>query len=154
VPIGGAIGERASWRIAFWINLPVCIICIIGLTFSLRLNMEASSLSSKLARIDYLGIFVFAGAATSFLLGLTMGGTQHPWVSPAVIAPLVCGIVGFGMFAIIEWKFAQEPMMPMRIFRDRTSNAAMLSAFFHGLSFWALAYYLIIFCTSPLRWSV
>ncbi|KAE8449578.1 hypothetical protein EG329_007908 [Mollisiaceae sp. DMI_Dod_QoI] len=105
VPIGGAIGEFSTWRWVFWINIPICVISIAGLIFALHLHQEISSLRSKLARIDYLGIAVFVAGTTLLLYGLTTGGTTSPWRSAAVIAPLVIGIVGLGVFVIVEWKF-------------------------------------------------
>jgi MFS family permease len=36
-PMGDVIGEATSWRWAFWINLPVCLVCFFGLLLSLKL---------------------------------------------------------------------------------------------------------------------
>ncbi|TVY35697.1 Efflux pump [Lachnellula occidentalis] len=145
VPIGGAIGEYSSWRWVFWINIPVCVFGTAGLIYALHLHQEISSLSSKLARIDFLGMAVFIAATTLMLYGLTTGGTSDPWDSAKVLAPLIIGFVGLGVFVIIEWKFSKEPMVPVRIFSDRSGNTGFFGAFIHGLVLWAFAYYLIIF---------
>lgn len=70
---------------------------------------------------------------------------MHPWDSARTLAPLVIGIAGLGAFVVVEWKIAREPMIPLRIFHDRTANQAYVGAFIHGLVLWAFAYYLIIF---------
>ncbi|KAK2799874.1 hypothetical protein FQN51_006475 [Onygenales sp. PD_10] len=146
VPIGGAIGERASWIWAFWINVPICVASFIGLTFSLRIKTASTTLKDKISRIDFLGIFVFVASTTSFLLGLTTGGTLYPWRSARVIVPLVAGVVGWVLFAWIEHKHAKEPMIPLRVFYDRTAAAGgFAGVFFHGLVLWSLSYYIIIF---------
>lgn len=98
-----------------------------------------------MARIDYLGISVFVATTTLFLYGLTTGGTTNPWNSAGVLAPLLIGAVGFGIFLIVEWKVSKEPMVPLRIFSNRTANAGFYGGFIHGLVLWAYAYYLIIF---------
>lgn len=98
-----------------------------------------------MARIDYLGMFIFVASTTLFLYGLTTGGTVIPWKSGAVLAPLVIGIAGFGLFIIVEWKVPKEPMVPLRVFSNRTTNAGFFGSFIHGLVLWAFAYYLIIF---------
>lgn len=98
-----------------------------------------------MARIDYFGMFVFVASTTLFLYGLTTGGTVSPWKSGAVLTPLIIGIAGFGLFIIFEWKVPNEPMVPLRIFSNRTTNAGFFGSFIHGLVLWAFAYYLIIF---------
>jgi len=145
VPIGGAIGEFSSWRIVFWINIPICVIGTAGLIYSLHLHQEISSLRSKLARIDYLGMAIFVASTTLMLYGLTTGGTTHPWKSATVLAPLIIGFAGLGVFIIVEWKVAKAPMVPVRIFSNRTANAGYFGAFVHGLVLWSFTYYLIIF---------
>ncbi|OJD13743.1 hypothetical protein AJ78_05835 [Emergomyces pasteurianus Ep9510] len=146
VPIGGAIGERTTWRWAFWINVPICVVSIVGLTVSLRFKSAKTTLRAKIARIDFSGIFVFLGSTTSFLLGLTTGGTLHPWGSARVLVPLIIGVVGWGLFIYIELKHSREPMIPLRVFHDRTAaTGGYSSVFFHGLILWSLSYYIIIF---------
>ncbi|KKZ62105.1 hypothetical protein EMCG_03399 [[Emmonsia] crescens] len=146
VPIGGAIGEHTTWRWAFWINVPICVVSIIGLTMSLRFKSTKTTLRAKIARIDFAGIFVFLGSTTSFLLGLTTGGTLYPWRSARVLVPLILGMVGWGLFIYIELKYAREPMIPLRVFHDRTAaTGGYSSVFFHGLILWCLSYYIIIF---------
>ncbi|KUJ17339.1 MFS general substrate transporter [Mollisia scopiformis] len=145
VPVGGAIGEFSSWRWIFWINIPVCVLGIIGLVFALHLHQEISSLRSKLARIDYLGMSIFIAATTLLLYGLTTGGTAHPWKSASVLAPLVLGIIGLGIFVVVEWRVVAAPMVPMRIFSNRSASASYFGAFVHGLVLWSFTYYLIIF---------
>ncbi|TVY81133.1 Efflux pump FUS6, partial [Lachnellula suecica] len=145
VPIGGAIGEFATWPWVFWINIPICVIGIAGLIYALHLHQEISSLRSKLARIDYFGIAIFIAATTLMLYGLTTGGTSDPWSSVKVLAPLVLGFVGLGVFLFVEWKVSTEPMIPIRIFFSRSGNTGYFGAFVHGLVLWAFAYYLIIF---------
>lgn len=46
---------------------------------------------------------------------------------------------------IVEWKVAKEPMVPIRIFSNRTANTGFFGEFIHGLVLWAFAYYMIIF---------
>ena len=143
--MGGGIVGHASWRIAFWINIPLCVIPILGLAWSLTLQVDKSSFSSKIARIDFIGLVLFSGASTSFLIGLTAGGTIHLWSSFRTILPLVFGILLYVAFVVVEWKVASDPMMPLRIFKDRTANTGFFGAYLHGLIVWCYIYYLPIF---------
>ncbi|KAK4082698.1 uncharacterized protein Triagg1_1588 [Trichoderma aggressivum f. europaeum] len=145
VPVGGAIGQYTSWRWVFWINIPICIPSIAGIVYALHLVRDKSSFKSKAARVDYLGITVFIAATTLLLYGITTGGTTNPWNSASVLAPLALGIFGLGIFLLIEWKATKTPMVPLRIFNNRSGNAGFFGAFVHGLVLWASAYYIIIF---------
>jgi hypothetical protein len=67
-----------------------------------------------------------------------------------VLAPLIIGCAGIGAFIVVEWKVAKAPMVPLRIFVDRTANTGYFGAFIHGFAAWSSAYYLIIFvCNFP-----
>lgn len=148
MPVGGAIGEFTSWRWIFWINIPICVIGILGLSFALHLHQEVSSLRSKLARIDYLGIAIFIAATTLLLYGCTTGGTTSPWKSANVLVPLILGFVGLGIFVLVEWKVVKFAMVPMRLFLDGSSSASYFGAFVQGLVLWCFAYYMIIFVSN------
>ena len=80
-----------------------------------------------------------------FLLGLEYGGQAFPWSSGTVICLIVIGILCFGLFLLVEWKFAVYPVIPLRIF-DRGSTLACLGVCFcHGFVFIAGSYYLPLF---------
>jgi hypothetical protein len=96
-------------------------------------------------------MFVFVVSTTLLLCGLTTGGTVKPWKSGGVLAPLTIGIVGLGLFIIVEWKGSKHPMVPLRIFSNRTANAGFFGGFIHGLVLWSFAYYLIIFVRCLIR---
>ncbi|KAI0412414.1 major facilitator superfamily domain-containing protein [Xylaria grammica] len=127
--IGGALVTRASWRWAFWINLPVCAITLAVLVAFLRLSWKRpSSWRQYMSRVDYLGNFIFVGSITSILIGLVQGGVVHPWRSWQTIVPLVIGFLGWGVF-FVQQGFCREPTMPLRLFTHRTSGTVYLQNF-------------------------
>ncbi|OJD12995.1 hypothetical protein AJ78_06488 [Emergomyces pasteurianus Ep9510] len=154
IPIGGAIGERTSWRWIFYINIPVCVICIAGLLYAMQLQHDTSSFVKKLGMLDWVGLGVFSCASTLFLVGLTSGGVSHPWGSAAILAPLVLGAVLFFVFIGTQWRVSKTPMTPLRIFNDRSAIAGFVTSFLHGLVFWCMTYYIIVFFLGALQHSV
>jgi Fungal trichothecene efflux pump (TRI12) len=128
----------------FYINIPVVVLVVAGIYFFLTLKSNTQSVKEKLKRVDILGMIIFVGSATSFLFGLTAGGVIYPWNSANVIAPLVIGIVGMVGFWAVEEFVSAEPMMPMRIFRQRTAFAAYIGTWAHGIILWSLIYYLLL----------
>jgi Fungal trichothecene efflux pump (TRI12) len=136
-------------RRIFYINIPVVVIVVFGIYFFLKLRVDNSSIREKLKRIDYIGIVVFVGSTTSFLFGLTAGGVLFPWSSGNVLAPLIIGIFGWVGFWAYEDYVAKEPMMPMRIFKERTAFAGYLGTWVHGIILWSLIYYLLLWVHLP-----
>lgn len=90
-------------------------------------------------------MFTITGSLISILYGITSGGVLHSWSSAQIISSLIIGHIGIAAFVIYESRVAKEPMIPMRIFQNRTAASAILSAFIIGLVLWAMEYYLILY---------
>ncbi|KAJ2050627.1 hypothetical protein H4S04_002487 [Coemansia sp. S16] len=135
--MGGAIVENASWRIIFWINLPVCIPSIIVLYFALRIPRPEGSLREKISRIDFLGLLTFQAFIIPIIIAFAWGGQGYKWTSGRVLGT-ICGSVAMGiLFLFIEWKVAVEPIVPLRLFRIRNVIASGMSHFALGASIYA-----------------
>ncbi|PWY67924.1 MFS general substrate transporter [Aspergillus heteromorphus CBS 117.55] len=155
IPMGGAISSRTTWRWIFWINVPTCVLCIIGLVSFLHLHRAVSaSFMVKLATMDWTGLIIFTCGTTLFLVGLTSGGISHPWKSAAVLVPLVLGFCLLVAFVLTQWRVSRRPIMPLRIFHDRSAIVGYTTSFLHGLVFWAVAYYMIIFYLGALQHGI
>lgn len=133
----------------FYINIPVVVIVIIGIWFFLTLRVDTTSIREKLKRVDFIGIAVFVLSCTSFLFGLTAGGVLFPWASANVIVPLVLGITGLVGFWAIENYLVKEPMMPMRVFKERTAFAGYVGTWAHGIILWSIIYYMLLWVHHP-----
>lgn len=99
----------------------------------------------KLKRIDGVGAVTLTGSLVSLLYGITAGGVLHPWVSANILVALLVGVVGVIVFLIYEHYGTQQPMIPLRIFRDRTAASGYLTTWAHALVLWAINYYLILY---------
>ncbi|KAJ3540158.1 hypothetical protein NM208_g5187 [Fusarium decemcellulare] len=65
-----------------------------------------------------------SSACVMVLLGLNFAGVGQPW-SSTVVYLIVFGVV-LKIFAVIEWKHAKNPAMPLRIFSKRSNLGALL----------------------------
>ncbi|KAF8469576.1 major facilitator superfamily domain-containing protein [Kalaharituber pfeilii] len=143
--LGGAFTQYASWRLCFWINAPLSVIAISALFFLLHLHTPTISLVDGLKRVDWLGsLFIVAGTVL-FLLGMEFGGVSYPWDSPIVICFLIFGILLLVVFVFVEWKLPKLPIMPLRLFTNRTNVASYVTAFFHGFVFISGCYFLPLY---------
>ncbi|MCJ1401057.1 hypothetical protein MMC11_004269 [Xylographa trunciseda] len=144
--IGGALAQR-NWRWVFYINIPIAGVTLVVMLFFLRLKYKREQTwGAALARVDYIGSFVFVTSIIAVLFGLISGGTIYPWSSWRVILPLVFGFVGWACFHVHQAsRFCKEPTMPPRLFQNRTSVASLLLAFLSALLLEWIVYFLPLY---------
>jgi len=75
---------------------------------------------------------LFIASTTSLLLGITVGGTLYPWTSFRTLLPTIFGVAGLILFCLVE-HYVKQPMIPLKVFKSRTSVSAYLGTFVHGL---------------------
>ena len=132
--IGGALVERATWRWAFWINLPFCGIGLVSVALFVNLTTEKTSLKAKLLRVDWGGGFLFIASLTSFLIAISWGGVQFSWSSYQTLVPLFVGASGVGVTLVWEEFGAREPFLKRSLFYEVSAIAAYTCALMQGLT--------------------
>ncbi|KAI0225396.1 hypothetical protein L0F63_001753 [Massospora cicadina] len=142
--VGGVLTDKVSWRWAFYINLPICVLAILVVFFFLRLPTPIGNVRDKLRRIDYLGTVTLVSFITLLVLGLNWGGNEYPWASPAVLVPLIVAILTFCIFVYVEWRVSREPILPGRILTRNVISAAA-TAFLNGALFFTTIFYIPIY---------
>lgn len=143
--LGGVFTSRASWRWCFWINLPLSGIGLAILVFVLKLHNPRTPMKKGLLAIDWSGSLLVIGGTLMFLFGLEFGGVQHPWDSATVICLIVFGVVTVGLFIVYEARIAPYPLMPVSLFRHRTSVIAFWLSFMHAFTFMGGSYWLPLY---------
>jgi MFS family permease len=117
----------------FYLNIPVCILCFIGVAQFLNLRTHHVSFRFQIRRIDWFGIILFMVSTTSFLFGITVGGVVYDWHSFRTLLSLILGLCGLLAFGVFEAYIPKEPMFPLHIFKTRTAMASYVGVFFHAL---------------------
>lgn len=145
--LGGVFTGMAGWgwRFCFIINIPMGVIAILGLYLFLHLRSPTITLSAGIKRVDWLGTFLIVAGVVFFLVGLEFGGLTRPWGSPLVVCFLVFGILFFALFLVVEHRFAEHPIMPLRLFMHTTTASCYTVGFFHGFVFIAGCYFLPLY---------
>lgn len=129
--MGGWLIEHASWRWAFFINLPLGAAVVV---ISLWRIPESHSASAK--RVDWLGALVvtagLAGLVYGFIESVNLG-----WNDPRVFLSLIGGFVCLILFVVVEAR-ESSPMVPLTLFQSRAfSGANLLTLLLYGaLGIW------------------
>ncbi|KAI2613388.1 MFS general substrate transporter [Hypoxylon sp. NC1633] len=147
--LGGVFASRLNWRWCFWINLPVSGIVFMVLFVFLNVTTAQTPILSGLKSIDWTGSILIICSTLMVLLGLDFGGTTYPWASPTVICLILFGCIVAACFILNEWKVAQNPILPLRLFSP-SSLAAYGVRFCHAYVFMGIAYYIPLYSQSVL----
>ncbi|WP_419873967.1 MDR family MFS transporter [Candidatus Pristimantibacillus sp. PTI5] len=142
--VGGWIVDAWNWRWVFYINLPVGILAAI---------LIAISLSGKKAegrvKFDWPGIFTMVVGVVSLLLGLSLGGSEFDWVSWQIIGLFVLSVLSLAWFVRIE-STTEEPILPVKLFKDRTFTVINGIGFFMSLGMFGAIMFVPLF----MQWIV
>ncbi|KAF7513293.1 hypothetical protein GJ744_009714 [Endocarpon pusillum] len=142
--IGAALSEFVHWRWIGWINLPISAVGF-GLNFFfLRLRPIDQSFRSKLRRLDWMGMLLFAVGSTTFSLPLSWAGSMYPWSSWRTIVPLIFGAIIIVSFGIYEAR-PVEPIFPYRLFQNITAVTTIIGATIHGIILYSIMLYAPLF---------
>jgi EmrB/QacA subfamily drug resistance transporter len=125
---GGFITDSFSWRWIFYINIPLGGAALIYLLAVL--HVPAKKVSHK---IDYLGGGLLAVAAVAVILFATFGGSEYAWGSVQIVGLAVIAVAATVGFLVTETK-AAEPILPLRVFRNRNFSVTMALTFLTGLA--------------------
>lgn len=100
----------------------------------------------KLRRIDYIGNVLIIGSTIAILYALTYGGNILPWTSPRVLTPLILGLFGLPLFFWYEAAPSiQDPVLPTRLFANRTSIIIFIATFLNAVILYWLLFFLPVY---------
>jgi MFS family permease len=136
--IGGLIVDSAlGWRGCFFVGLPFAIAAFVLLQKTLHLPVV-----KRPVRIDYLGATLIVAGVSLLLVWVSLAGNQFAWGSATSYALVVAGLVTLVSAVYVEARVAAEPVIPLRLFRDRTTALATVASVMIGVSMFGATVYL------------
>ena len=126
-PLAGAlIVQHISWAWVFWINVPLGLVAIIGMSLFLHERVERHE-----RPVDYLGAALFSVGVVALLLAISppqgASALAHPWLFAAIF------VVTAPLFFLWE-RFTREPMVALDLWGEPVIAAANGATFIAGLA--------------------
>src|SRR3954454_15114466 len=144
-PIGGALGlilggvftSLASWRWGLFINVPIGIAVLVLAPLTIRESERHPG------RFDLAGALTSTVGMTALVYGFIRASTSG-WGDAVTLGSSPAAIVLLGLFLAIEAR-AEQPIMPLHLFADRTRVSAYLSMFLVVATMFSMFFFLTQF---------
>src|SRR6476469_820860 len=140
--LGGWMIDHQLWRWIFFINLPIGIV---GVALGSRFLQDWRS--ERTPRLDLLGLVTSVIGFGSVLYAASIAEASG-WTSSSVLLWFGVGAVGLIAFTIIELFVAKEPLLDLRLFRQRTFLLASLVGFVSVVALFGAEFLLPIYLQS------
>ncbi|MFE0453796.1 MFS transporter [Streptomyces sp. NPDC058914] len=128
--LGGVITDTSwlGWRWCFYVGVPFAVLALIVLQKTLHLPVVKRDV-----KVDWAGAFFISAAVSLLLVWVTFAGDKYDWLSWQTYA-MVAGSIVLGLvFVLVESK-AAEPIIPLRLFRNRTITLSSIASLFVGVA--------------------
>lgn len=136
--IGGVIVDSAlGWRGCFFVGLPFAVLAFFLLQKTLHLPVV-----KRPVQIDYAGATLLVAGVSVLLVWVSLAGSQFAWASATSGVLVVVGAVLLAAAIYVEAKVAAEPVIPLRLFRDRTTTLATIASVLIGVAMFGSTVYL------------
>ncbi|UUU26034.1 MFS transporter [Streptomyces sp. DSM 40750] len=134
--LGGRLTDHLSWRWCFYVNVPCGLVTLAVVTFALKLPKPTTK-----GRLDVLGTLLLAVASTCLVLLASWGGTAYAWNSRTVLG-LGAGALAATVLFLVAERFAAQPLIPLRLFKDPVFVVTGLVGTAIGIALFGAASYL------------
>ncbi|MCU1632264.1 MAG: transporter [Micrococcaceae bacterium] len=119
--LGGVLTGTLGWRWVFFINIPIGLALLAGT----RILVDAPR---HAGRLDLPGAVTGTGGITAIVFAIIHGGEQG-WADPMTLIAFGLAAVLLPAFIIIESR-TTDPMLPLRLFKDRNRTGSYLGMLF------------------------
>lgn len=146
--IGGILIDLIGWRSIFLVNIPIGFL---GIWLTSRFVYNRSEPSAH-SYIDLPGQLLVIISLFSLITSIISAGTVG-WIDWQVISGLLLALIAGYTFIWVETK-SQNPMLPLRFFRNTRFLASLITGFLNNFTYYGLIFILSIFFQNILHYSV
>lgn len=127
--MGGYIVAYFSWPWIFFINVPLGMLSLAGVS----LYLVETRAKKKAATIDYAGALTLSITILALLFIFLLAGQTYAWNSPRIYALWAVAII-FGVWFIIIERHATDPILPVSFFKLRGFSVGNTAVFMSSLA--------------------
>ncbi|WP_244505213.1 MFS transporter [Rhizobium sp. LCM 4573] len=135
---GGFLTAAFGWPSVFYVNVLLAAVAILAAFIVIPKDPKRHEHRS----FDLAGAVTVTAGATLLVFALVQG-PEYGWAAPSIIWSAICAAGFLLAFAIIEARSA-DPLMPLRLFRNRSLFAGMTITFLYMATFGTLPYFLTV----------
>jgi EmrB/QacA subfamily drug resistance transporter len=117
-----------GWRWIFYINIPIAAAALIVVTRVLHAQEQR-----RTHRIDWPGALALIACLVPLLI-VAEQGSSWGWGSGTALACYLIGALGLVAFLLVERRYGDEALLPLRLFHGRTFSVAVSSSFLIGMA--------------------
>ncbi|MEV5607174.1 MFS transporter [Streptomyces sp. NPDC052225] len=131
--LGGVITDTdwLGWRYCLFVGVPFALIALLVLQKTLHLPVV-----KRKVKVDWAGAFFITAAVCLLLIWVTFADDKYDWMSWQTGAMVGGAVVLALIFLFVESK-ASEPIIPLRLFKNRTITLASIASLFVGVAMFA-----------------
>jgi EmrB/QacA subfamily drug resistance transporter len=144
--LGGFMTELLSWRWTMYVSIAFAAPAAL-----VALRLLVNQRPAERARIDVPGVLVATGGLFALVYGLA-NAEMNGWGAPLTLAPLAVGLVAIPGFVALERRVS-DPLLPLRVVRDRNRGGAFLAIAFIGVAAFAAFLFLTYYLQRTLSFS-
>jgi EmrB/QacA subfamily drug resistance transporter len=120
--LGGWFVQDFTWRLIFYINVPIGVVAFIAASRLLR-----ESPTERKLRLDVIGLLTATPAVVALMYAMNRS-IDLGWSSPAVIGLLALSVLLFAAFIVRELS-TDEPLLHLQLFRDPNFSWSIVLGF-------------------------
>lgn len=141
--LGGYLIEVASWRMLFYINVPIGLL---GIFMGIKLLSETEKKTTS--TLDTVGIATICVGLFCLIFALSKSN-QMGWGDPVIVAMLVVGIINLVVMVVHELR-CPEPVLDMRLFKNSLFTLSTITSSFIQVAMVVVVYLFPLFMQSVL----
>jgi EmrB/QacA subfamily drug resistance transporter len=136
--LGGLLVDTSwlGWRWCFYVGVPFAAVALVLLQRTLHLPV-----TRREVHIDYLGAAFLTAGVSALLIWVTLAGDSFAWLSTETGLFVGGGLAAVVAFVLTELR-AKEPIVPLRLFRDRTTTLAIIASVATGVAMFGSSVFL------------
>jgi EmrB/QacA subfamily drug resistance transporter len=127
--LGGVIVTDATWRLMFYLNVPVCLAAV-ALAYRVAMPQTRSSAPAKL---DTIGLALLSPGVAAVIYGLAQTGSYGSFTDVHVLIPAILGVMliaGYAVHALAS----RDPLVDLRLFKTRAFSTPSALVFLFSMA--------------------